>query len=232
MSERPLKALVVISDLEFGGAQRQVVELVNGMDPGLCAMHVCSLSSFTPLAQGFRSGLPPVNYVLRRFRLDFTVVPRLAALIRRVKADVVHSFLFDATIASRLAGRFFRRVAVIGSERNANYRFKRSDFLALRATRRLSDLIIANSNAGAQFNSTLFGQPISHYRVVHNGVDVDRFQPRDTAQTRRALGLAADQPVVGMFASYKPQKNHLLWLRAARAVRKRIPGVKFLFVGD
>jgi len=227
-----LTAVVAISDLEYGGAQRQVVELVNNMDPAVCRFHVCSLSRFTPLAASFHPSGEILSLVPRRFRLDFTVVPRLAALLRRLRADVVHGFLFDATVAGRLAARLAGRVAMIDSERNTDYKTKRTDYMALRATQRWNELTIANSRAGADFNSQLFGRCRDRYRVIHNGVDVDRFAPRDAAATRSSIGLKEGQPVVGMFASFKPQKNHLVWLRAVRCVLERVPNAKFLFVGD
>ncbi|HEX4121059.1 MAG TPA: glycosyltransferase [Verrucomicrobiae bacterium] len=230
--ERPIVAVLAVSDLEFGGAQRQIVELVNNMDPAVCELHVCSLSDYVPLAKAMRLGAGRLNFVLRRFRFDFTVVPRLARLLKKVKADVVHSYLFDATIAARLASLLARRTAVIGSERNTDYKFKRSDFLALKATQRWNDLTIANSRAGANFNSRVFHEPLSRYCVVHNGVDVTRFDRRDPARIRQELGLAPDQPVIGMFASFKPQKNHPVWLAAARQVIQRVPNAKLMFVGD
>jgi glycosyltransferase involved in cell wall biosynthesis len=226
-----LQAVVVISSLEFGGAQRQVVELVNNIDPAACRLHPVSLSPFMPLTSSLRAGTAPVRCVPRRFRFDFTVVPRLAKVLRETRADVVHGVLFDATIAARLAGRLVRRAAVIDSERNTGYSIKRSEFSALRATQRWNDLTIANSRAGAEFNSGLFGRPMDRYRVVHNGVDVERFQPRASDSIRRELGLG-DQLVVGMVASFKPQKNHLVWLRAARQVLARVPNLKLLFIGD
>ena len=228
----PCVAVLVISDLEFGGAQRQVIELANHMDSPLCRTYVCSLSSFVPLAASLRDRESRLKMVPRRFRFDFTVVLRLARLLRQLQADVVYSYLFDATIAARLAGRLVRRPAVIGSERNTNYTLKRSDYLAFKMTNGCPDLIIANSRAGAIFNSHLYGNPLSRYRVVHNGVDTERFRPEVSAPLRAELGLKAEQPVVGMFASLKPQKNHPLWLRAARRVLEQVPDVMFLFVGD
>lgn len=232
LKSTPLTAVLVISDLEFGGAQRQVVELANNADPNLCQIHVCSLSDFTPLGQSIDRATERLKPVLRRFHLDFTVVPRLAMLLRRTKADVVHSFLFDATIASRLAGLLASRVTVVSSERNSNYQLKRSNFLALKVTRGLNHLTIANSTAGAAFNSRLFGQPIDRYRVVHNGVNTSRFKPGDATLVRKELGLSENQPLIGMFASFKPQKNHVLWLRSARQVVERFPEARLLFVGD
>ena len=173
-------AVVATSDLEFGGAQRQVIELCNQMNPARFEMHVCSLSNYVPLAGSLRDRERRFHQVLRRFRFDWTVVPRLVRLLKNLKADVVHGFLFDAEIASRLAGRL-AGVAVIGSERNTDYRVKKLDYLAYRATGWCRDLTIATSNAGADFNSRVFHLPRATYRVVHNGVDTMRFQPGDGA---------------------------------------------------
>jgi glycosyltransferase involved in cell wall biosynthesis len=223
--------LVVISDLEYGGAQRQAVELCNHMDPKRFTMHICSLSEYVPLADSLHQKEGRFHQVQRRSRFDWTVVVRLARLIRRIKAQVVHCFLFDAEIAGRLAGRLTRTV-VISSERNTDYSIKKLDRMAYRFTRWARDLTIANSSAGADFNSRLFNLPRESYRVVHNGVDTIRFQPRDGRAMRAKLGIAETEQLVGVFGSFKPQKNHGMLLKAAPEILKRSPNTRFLFVGD
>ena len=52
------KVLIVISNLEFGGAQRQIVELVNNIDRQYFDVHVCALSAYIPLASQFTDGTP------------------------------------------------------------------------------------------------------------------------------------------------------------------------------
>jgi glycosyltransferase involved in cell wall biosynthesis len=94
------------------------------------------------------------------------------------------------------------------------------------------DLLIANSNAGAQFDCRLFGYRPSQCRVVHNGVDTQRFRPREKQAMRRELGIGDGEYVVGMFASFKKQKNHPLFFGAARRVLQRLPQTRFLLVGD
>jgi glycosyltransferase involved in cell wall biosynthesis len=74
--------------------------------------------------------------------------------------------------------------------------------------------------------------PLSRFRIVHNGVDVNRFIPSKGLRIKSELGLTKHQPVVGMFASFKPQKNHLYFLRAARLIIDKIPDARFLFLGD
>jgi glycosyltransferase involved in cell wall biosynthesis len=201
------------------------------MDPARFAVHVVSLHAYAPLAQSLRDAGRRLHVVRRRHKYDFTVVPRLARLVRRLDAAVLHGYLFDAEIATRLTGRLTGR-PVIGSERNTDYTVKRSNLLVYRATRWAHDLTIANSNAGADFNSRLLGQPRDRYRVVHNGVDTVRFQPGDGTAVRAELAIAPEERVVGMFASFKPQKNHAFLLRAARQVLARAPCTRFVFVGD
>jgi glycosyltransferase involved in cell wall biosynthesis len=223
--------VLVISDLEFGGAQRQVVELANHLHDQHVTAYVCSLSPYAPLAKHLhRKEL--FRVIPRRSRYDVTVVPRLGAFLRQVRADVVHAFLFDAEIASRLAGRLVRRPVTIGSERNTHYSSKTKDLWALRLTRSLQDLVVANSNAGADFNSSLIGFPRHLYRVIRNGVDVQRFRPRGARDERARLGVPSDAVVVGMFASLKPQKNHGLLLDEIPHIVKCRSDVRFLFVGD
>jgi glycosyltransferase involved in cell wall biosynthesis len=224
--------VLTISNLEFGGAQRQVVELANHMDARSFDVHICSLSEYVPLAEGLKERSRRLHVIRKRWKFDITVVPRLARLLRRLKADIVQGYLFDAEIAARLAGRLAGTPLVVGSERNTNYHLKRRQLAVYRLTRSCVDLIVANSNAGAAFNSRVLGHAPSIYRIVHNGVDVERFVPREASAIRRELGILPDEPVVGMFASFKHQKNHPLFFSAARRLLETMPRARFLLVGD
>lgn len=229
--DRPIRVLFVISNLEYGGAQRQVVEIVNNLEPRRAVARVCSLSDYVPLAGDLRAR-DELHVVSKRFKFDATVVPRLARLLRAFRADVVHGVLFDAEIASRLAGGLARTPLVVGSERNTDYRLKRVQLAAYRVTRSLVHLVVANSRAGADFNQRVLGHDPGVYRVVHNGVNVERFAPRDGRDARAELGIADGEHVVGMFASFKEQKNHPLFFEAARRVLARRPRTRFLLVGE
>ena len=135
-----MRVLLLISNLEFGGAQRQVVELANNLDPARFEVHVGSLSDYLPLADGLRLGPGRVHVVQKAFKYDLSVV-------RRLRIDVVQSYLFDADIAARLAGRL-AGIAVVGAERNTDYTLKPQQRAGYRLTRGMVDLIIANSRAG------------------------------------------------------------------------------------
>lgn len=231
-ADRPVRVVLVISNLEYGGAQRQVVQIANELPSRGFTVHVCSLSSYVPLAADLRAPQEQLHVIRKRWKFDISTVLRLAVFLRRVKADVAHGFLFDANIAVRLAGFLARTPLVIDSERNSNYSLKRRQVLAYDMTRRLRHLCVANSRAGAQFNSRLTGTAPGQYRVVYNGVDVKRFCPGDRGHRRRSLGLDDGEYVIGMFASFKPQKNHEMALRAFARLVSRVPTARLLLVGD
>jgi glycosyltransferase involved in cell wall biosynthesis len=173
-----------------------------------------------------------LHVIEKQTKWDATVIPRLVRLLRRLEVDVVQGYLFDAEIASAVAGLVARTPVVVGSERNSNYEWKRRRLVAYWLTRRCVDLVIANSHAGAAFNSRALGRDPAIYRVVHNGVDARLFAPGNGLPVRQMLGLTIDEYVVGMFASFKPQKNHALAFRVLRRLLSRVPQARLLLVGD
>jgi glycosyltransferase involved in cell wall biosynthesis len=231
-SHPPHPIVLVIDNLEYGGAQRQVIELANHIDPSRFDVHICSLSGYMPLADRIVDRERRLHVITKKWKYDVTVIPRLAKLLRRLKADIVHGYLFAAEIAARIAGRLARTPLIFGSERNTDYHLKRRQLIAYRLTRGCVDLIVANSNAGAQFYCRLLGYHPSQCRVIHNGVDTELFRPHDGQVLRHELGIGDQECVVGMFASFKKQKNHPFFFGAAQRVLQRLPQTRLLLVGD
>ncbi|WP_025566078.1 glycosyltransferase [Psychromonas sp. SP041] len=227
-----IKVLIVISNMEFGGAQRQIVELVNNVDRNKFELHVCSLSNYTPLTEQFKQGTS-LHIIHKKSKFDFSVVFKLTKLIRKQRFDVIHSYLFDAEIASRLAAKLSNTgVAVIGSERNANYTLKPIQKKAYFITKNLVSDIIANSQSGADYNASQTQQPKNKYHVVYNGVDTTRFNISDKKHIRENLGIDINTKLIGMFASFKLQKNHPFLIAALEQLKQKGNHFKLLLVGD
>lgn len=226
-----IRVLLVAEDLDYGGAERQVVELANNLDQDHFDVHVCALSDYVPLGSQLRDAEHRLHIVKPLHRYDFTVILRLAHLLRSLNTEIVHGFLFTADIICRCAGRLAGTRVVVGSERNAVRRIRRRHVIGLKVTRRWVDVIVANSNAGAEYNRTVFKRSASDYRVVHNGVDTERFRPVDGTAVRQELGIPLSCPVVGCFANMKGQKNHEMLFRAFRLVLDAFPETRLLLVG-
>lgn len=220
----PLRVLLVISDLGYGGAERQVVALANGLGRQGIEAFVATLSGHTPLADQLQDA--------DRLHVVGRSPFRLARLLKELEIDVVHGFLLDAEIVSRVAARIAGGVRVIGSERSTRHHYTWWQTGLYKLTVHIMSLCIANTTEGAQWHARTFGLPTSRYRIVRNGVDTDRFRPGDAADTRQKLGVSTYEVLIGMFASFKPVKKHTLLIEALALLNERGVTCKVLLVGD
>ena len=73
----------------------------------------------------------------------------------------------------------------------------------------------------------------AYIRVIHNGIDIDRFRrSRSTKTLKAALGMRDDDVVVTIIGRLSPEKGHKTFLQAAKEVSSNRNHVKFLIVGD
>jgi len=72
----------------------------------------------------------------------------------------------------------------------------------------------------------------AHPHVVPDPVDLDRFHPgisRD--RIRRELGVAGQEPLIGLVGHLTPWKGHEVFLAVARAVADLVPPARFVVAG-
>jgi glycosyltransferase involved in cell wall biosynthesis len=233
-SERPISVCLLISSLEYGGAERQVVELVRSFDRNRIIPFACSLSPKVPLATELRRPEEDLCIVEKHGRYDITTIWRVARVLRQRKVDVVHGFLLDAEIVARLAAPLARVPVVVASERNTDYVRPALHRAALRLTQPLFDVMVANSHAGKAFDIRTLALDDSRIVVVPNGVDTERFRPDHAAglALRRELGIDPGAGVVTMVGSFKRQKGHVSFLQMAARVRSGFPETFFFVVGE
>src|SRR6056300_1352645 len=101
--QRPLRIALVISDLSHGGAERQVIEISKHLDTHRFEVFPISLSTHNPLVDDDTELARRLTIVRKKHKYDLTVPVRLAVVMRKLKIDLVHAFLFDAEIATRIA---------------------------------------------------------------------------------------------------------------------------------
>jgi glycosyltransferase involved in cell wall biosynthesis len=230
-----MRVLFVISGLAFGGAERQAIllarELVR-LGHKACIYTLTGEASRIDELAG--SGVELVMDQKRR-KLDLAVIGRLRRHIRAWRPDVVHGFLFDGDLYSRLAA-CGSGIPVLNSERNDNYdcdltRLHRAGY---RLTSMLCDGIVANSHAGARFARRLHRLPEDALDVVWNGIDLREVDARLARSARPAHEIfpGADLKRLCMVAAIKPQKDHVLALRVLRRLVERDQSWRLICVGD
>jgi glycosyltransferase involved in cell wall biosynthesis len=76
------------------------------------------------------------------------------------------------------------------------------------------------------------GYPQDKIRIIYNGVDPALFDVNTDRGVLAEFGFADGEPVVGILAALRPEKDHATLLRAARIVIDEVPRVRFLVIGD
>jgi glycosyltransferase involved in cell wall biosynthesis len=99
---------------------------------------------------------------------------------------------------------------------------------------RWTDYFIAVASRHGQFLVDDEGFPAEKVTVIPNGVDTAAFRPDSDARSsaRAAWNVPPDAPLFGIVAALRPEKNHLMFLRAAALIRHVIPDARFWMIGD
>lgn len=239
---QPIKVLFVIGSLGLGGTEGQVLELLSRLDRRRFQPALCVLFETGPLLADVEAGgierlllrIQKGPHVLRTAWTVAKAALRLRRFLREGEFAVVHGFLFYGYIFSTFCARWAGTPVILSSRRSLGMFKERQDARLLeRLANRWTHLVIANSEAVRADAIRREGLDPEKVVVVLNGVDLPRFSPeRDPAESRRALGLPPEGPVVGMLANMIYYKAHEVLLQAARRVREAVPGVRFLLVGD
>lgn len=229
---RKMRVMFVITCMPVGGAEILLVELIRRLDRARFAPELCCLKYLGPLGEVLAGEIPVFTGLLAN-KYDFAVLARLVRLMRRRKIDAVVTVgtggdkMFWGRLAAWLAG-----VPVICS---ALHSTGLPDHVELpnRLLAPITDAFIAVAESHGRYLAEREGCPSRKVRVIPNGVDTERFRPRPPDPAlREELGLPPAAPLAGIVAALRPEKNHGLFLEAARLVRRRMPGACFLIVGD
>lgn len=232
--KKTLRLLFVIDSLGFGGAERQLVELVKGLlVRDTYEIHVVSLMK---IDQGYAHILALLGLEVHCFprAYKYDVLGPLFSLIRYIREsriDLVHTFMNMGSLFGAVAARLTGRPVVCSAIRDARDKSFREKYLK-RFLACLADRYVANSQAGL---ANRFQKIRPHFHVVYNGVDFNRFKSvghDDREILRNELELSGCSHIVGMVGSLTRHKDQASLLQAAPAILKDFPDVVFLLVGD
>lgn len=207
-----LRLAFCVTELDPGGAERALVELVTRLDRTRFAPRVYCLSGRGALVDRLEGAGIETVLLRARSRWDLGVVGRLKDELVRQRPHVLQSWLFHANLAGRLAGWWGGVPVIISGIRVAERRSKwplRLD----RWTQRLVDAHVCVSQSVCEFSERVAGLDRRKLRVIPNGVEASRFSqapPWDGG----TLGIPPESPVMVAAGRLDRQKGFDLLLRA------------------
>jgi len=211
------------------GGEQQTLWLCRGLQQrGHRVLLACPPAS--PLMDRARQAGLFVCPVKMRGEWDLPAAWALAGIIARERIELVHFHTAHAhtlgMLAAQRAGvplRFLTRRVDFHIHGHLLNRWKYGP--ALKAILAISEGI----------RRVLLEDGLDPERVitVPSGIDLEQLRTvGDPAPRRHELGIPPKAPVIGMVAALAPHKDHRTFLRAAAKVKKALPDVRFLIVGE
>lgn len=246
MTRAPLRVAHLNSMLTGGGTDDQCVKLARGLSQLHQQVTVVGPDG-REFSQVVRKQEVPFHPTPSEGPLKLRFIAAAAKFVRAERVELVHAHhgrdLWPAVMATRLSGRWPLLVVTRHLAKSP------SSWVSRRFLLNQCDGLIAVSDFVAKVLSEGVYDPeaveaerrsrpplkgdLSKIRVIHPGIDTDRFQPADSSAMRTAWGIAPENFVFAVVGGYDfPRgKGQREFLRAAAKVQSQIPNGRFLIIG-
>jgi glycosyltransferase involved in cell wall biosynthesis len=231
-----VKVAHVITSLDLAGAQLLLHRLVARLDPAEVTGAVISLGPTGPAAHLLEeAGWPVTALDMAPGQVRPRDVVRLARELRRIDADVVHTWMYHADLLGGVVARLATRSRVMWSLHQSA--LPAGDMKgSTRAIARLNALLswvvprlVVSTSWSARAYHRGIGYRSSRIQVVPTSFDLPAAAPR--VALRAALGIPAEAPVVVRVGRLHAQKDYPALLRAMDLVLREHEEVHVLLAG-
>ncbi|MEV7004912.1 glycosyltransferase [Streptosporangium sp. NPDC051022] len=232
----PRRVVLLIGQLGLGGTEKQVFLLATGLVRRGVRVTVVTLHSEGPYRDELdragvavhNAGFVGLSAGLTAFCRNLLATARLVRLIRRLRPDVLHAFLYHAYVIGVPLARLVRvPVAVAGRRSLSDFKQGRRWIFALeRVTTRLTQHVVANAAAVAEDAETVEGIAPEKLSVIYNGLPESAFSPVAPAR------IVTDLPVVFSPANLKTYKGHHFLIEAVALLAARGTPCTLVIAGE
>jgi glycosyltransferase involved in cell wall biosynthesis len=238
MTSRP-GLLFIVNSLDVGGAEKQLITLLNRLDSSRFRLHLAYLKRGAALlSQLHTDRLDAVLCCDVTRGIERPGVAKLRELIENRSIDVIvctntYSMLYG--LLARSGSTTSPKLATVFHTTMPRGYKEKLQMLVYRHLFRRCDLLIYVCENQRRFWRERGLQPKAD-AVVHNGIDIEQYHgyelPERKLEVRRSLGFGAQDYVVGLCSGLRPEKAHTDLLDALALLRARGVAVKGLFIGE
>ncbi len=237
-----INLLYVITKLELGGAQKQLLGLMGSLEKEEFNLFLFTAKDGPLLGDACAIGGLSVKrsrFLERPLNLfkDALALFEMCAFIKKNNINIVHTHSSKAGILGRWAARLAGVKVIIHTVHGWPFNdyqpvLLRKFYIFLeRLTSRFTDKLVVVS-ACDKYRG--LNNRIGHegkYCLIRYGIDHGEFTVNGNS-IRKEFGVEEGDLVVGTVACLKPQKSPQDFIRLASSIHKALPNVKFILVGD
>lgn len=239
MSVTGLHVVHIITGLDTGGAERQLIRLLAAWKQAGMQCSVICLRTEGSLSEQVRSLDIPLYHLNMRFGIGDVMAPlSLRRLLRRLQPNVIQTWMYHADILGGMAA-WSLGIPCIWNIRQLNLdptihsRVTMAMIrLGIRWSHSVPAHILSNSERAKDVHIEA-GYAAHSFTVIPNGVDTDRFRPNKETRSvvRQQLHISQKATVIGHVARFDPQKDHETLFKAIQQFFAQGHEAVFVIVG-
>jgi glycosyltransferase involved in cell wall biosynthesis len=225
------RILHIIPTFDRAGAEMQLLVLARGLARQDFDVHVCAVTRGGPLRGEFRAAGIATTVIGKRLKGDPIAFARLYQHIRRLRPDLVHTWVFAAGSYGRVAARLAGVKHLVAGEYGVDEWKSTWQWIVDRRLARVTDRYVTNNPAIRDYCAA-HGLPGERFTVIANGILPARPSDASRAELLSELKLPDDARLVGVVSRLWPQKRvkDLIW--AADLLRVLHDNLRLLVIGD
>ncbi len=232
----PIRIAWIFPTLDYGGAERQYLELAGALDKRMFDPHFVLLNDRHRLLdeQYGRIDGVSIHIVDRRKSLDPRRLTDLVRLLRQLRPDLIHTVLPTANLWGLLAARRIGIRPCIGSLRGLRHRrLDRWYWIDRLTLRYLADAVVVNSDTVKDNCIQMLGVKPRKIHRIYNGIRLPKIPEGDRAEFLQSLGIRnLDRPVLSVLGRLDANKSFGDVLAAVRLLLDRDRPVTLLVGGS
>ncbi len=233
-----INLILAIRSLDIGGAERQFIELVKGIDKS--RFNILVVTMYGGIQEDTIKSIEGIKYInlKKNSRYDFIkFYLNYKKVIKEFEADVIYSFLAEMNLFSYWCKP--KSTKLIWGFRASNMdlskygRVSQILFTLQKYYSKRVDKIIANSNESISYHQKE-GFFMNNSIVIPNGIDTNRFKPDINYKNKfiDEFKLSDSDIVIGIAARVDAMKGYIVLAKSALEVMKKNSRVKLFIVGD
>ncbi len=233
-----INILFMLPNFDTGGSEKLVLDIIRSLDR----------TRFSPVLVVFFTGMYEKEYL--KLGLPFYVIHAggirnklsifsfIRSIMKRHSVQVVNTHHTSPLIQGFLPCRVFSGASLVHTEHSNLSMDEKIHARALffeRLFLRKADAAVGISKGVCDYFAKELSVPDGKLRHIPNGIDISRFEIKsfDRRAYRRVLGVRDTDALVGLFANFRPEKNHALLVKAVSVLKSSgRENVKLLLCGN
>lgn len=238
--KKRINVLFVLPSLGMGGAERQIIDLANGMSGELFNTYLFTFNKeLDQLERLNREKVKFYNHP-RKYKYDFSPSRQIAEIVNNENIDIIHctnqiSFLYGL-MGKIKAKKKPKLITTIHTTINRNLKNEIFDRFLYAPLMLFCNVIITVCYNQRKHWNQKFPFLAKKFVTIHNGIDMNDFfdsmSEEKKKELKTSLGIKDEEFSTGIVAAFRPEKGHEYALRALKLITDSKRKAKLLLIGD